>query len=658
MNKVFVLLFYFSLLQTCITHAQFEKNIFGKEKEPKTVKELATKLVAGKANDSLKVDAIYSWITKNISYDYAVFMSGQPLRLQTPEIVFRRRKTTCTGYSNLMVYLLTEAGIPAYAVEGFTHDFTLGLDTTKLSSDHAWVAFSLNGKWELADPTWDAGQIGYLYLISKEKVKKTFWQRLKSFKFKNLFKRKKRKNNKFQTRIKVSYKKGFVSNPSRDYIFVDPNEFLKTHLPNVAHAQMKSAPITVEQYCDSAHALGDKYYRSTGNYNFNKVNDSYFALEYPERLLWLSDSSLNYHYLNNGDKALNAHNYLAHFYGERTSSIPLLNNFIAIADTVLVHGKIAIALNKAEFKRKKLEFTEAFTKERKNTYEQQRNCNYIQTHINNNATVYGRGRDRMQLKENVLLNALESKIIEKYGFPHVDTFPLKYDTLPEIKALKRKVQLMSDSIKKLQEIEIRQGDLYIEMMNTYFISARNAMQRDLSAQFEGQFLNEKEFFEYEKQLIDSLKLLNSYMRDSVNAYTGNRPSFVLLTKFDKEIKAMETNWAMLQKKDSLFPAWAYYTQTKYAVYDLLVAEQTIIQKRVKQSRDIESSIRLHFKQQMKDLSLDMKDVSYIKTMRQAYLLKMLNNKYNRSIRVYTIIISNAKKWKELYTNKIKVLETR
>ena len=77
-----------------------------RNKDPKTWEELTDKILAGQTSDSNMVMAIYKWITENISYDYKSYMSGEPIRFQSPQRVYERRSTTCTGYSNLMVSML------------------------------------------------------------------------------------------------------------------------------------------------------------------------------------------------------------------------------------------------------------------------------------------------------------------------------------------------------------------------------------------------------------------------------------------------------------------------------------------------------------------------------------------------------------------------
>lgn len=650
--RIFLLTFF---LSSFLSFGQTKVRWINRDKEPKSLEELLTKLNEGQSNDSAKVMSVYKWITGNISYDYRSYMSGQPFRHQSPQLVFKRRKTTCTGYSNLMVYLLTESGIPAYTVEGFTHDFALGLDSTKLSSDHAWVAFSLNGNWHLADPTWDAGSIGYLMDIEITEVKKTFWQRLKKFKLKYLFRKKKKKKSKTEKTITISYKKGFISEPRTDYIFKDPDEFLKTHLPNIAHIQMKSAPISVEQYCDSSHCIGDLYYSEKGTYSFNKQNEVYYQLEIPERLLYVSDSSLNYHPLNHGDKALNAHNYLGHFYGSNTKSVSTLEHFVSVADTVIVHGALAIKLNKAEFKKRKGAFTKSFGQENRNRVNQLKQLNYTRTLINLNPDVYRKGRDRLLLKEDVLLNNLESRLIQRFGFQFDTLPPLGMDTLPEAKKMVKEIENLRDSIVYYQKLENTSGQTFLQQLDTLINKNYMLMEENMYLMFEGMYLNEREFLKNDGKLIDSASCLTALMRDSINGYLGSRKSFVLLQKMDQQIKLQEKKWALIKKNDSLVPTKNYLSYLYGLENELMHEEQKIIENRVEVSREIESELKYYFIPQFTDMMEYFKSISKIKAERQAYLIKMLNNKYNRSIRVYTLIVANAKKWKANYSSRIKIL---
>lgn len=630
---------------------------FNREKEPETVEELAYSLIQGVGDDSLKVMKIYSWITGNISYDYNVYMSGQPIRYQSPELVYRRRKTTCTGYSNLMVSMLETAGIPAYTVEGFTQDFVLGLDSSKLASDHAWVAFSLNGNWHVADPTWDAGDIGVMRTITKEEMKKTVWQRLRSFKLKNVFKKKsKKKSTKMNTRAKVSYKIGFTRLPTTEYIFVDPSIFLKTHLPNMAHVQMKSAPVSVKQFCDSSHSLGDRVYDQKGSFNFNQLNTAYYKLEVPDRLLWISDSSLNFHYLNHGDKSINAHNYLAHFYGERTNSRLVLEKYCSIADTVILHGNLAVQVNKNEFRKKRMEFSKAFAAEKKCDQAQLTQVNYIRSHLARNTEIYRKCRERMQQKELVTIGNWERRILDKYGNNTATIATPPNDALPKTKEMIGIINAYCDTIQYYQEKEKNEGQTYLSSLADGFYSSQLSMYNDAVLHYKGVFLNERAIEEKDRQVVDSLSILTKIMRDSINGYLSNRPSFSYIIKLDQEIKKQNNMYFAMEKKDTSFHADENLKYANLLFLDLLKKEKVIINDRLERSVEIENALRNQYVFHARELGQDMKDLSFIRIQRQAYLTKMMNNKFNRSIRVYSIIVNNAKNWKRNYKAKLKTMD--
>jgi len=599
-----------------------------RNKEPETVKELSESLIAGLSNDSLKVLQIYKWITHNVSYDYTAYMSGQPIRYQSPELVMKRHLTTCTGYSNLMVAMLDYAGIRSYTVEGFTQDYILGLDTTKLSSDHAWVAFSLNGKWQVADPTWDAGNIGLIKTTEVNYVKKTFWEKLKSFQFKDLFKRKKSSKNKEELvkRTKVSYKMGFTSMPTMEYIFCDPGFFLKTHLPNVAHIQMKTSPICVRQFCDSANAIGDCRYSCEGSFNYNQLNDAYYNLEIPERLLWLSDSSLNFHALNHGDKAMNAHNYLAHFYGARTENKAVLEKFVSVADTVLLHADLAIRINKSEFKRKKTTFSDAFQIEKKLNYAQEIQVGYIKSNIARTTEVYRRGREIITQKEIGSINKFQNRFNTKYGNLYTAEVPVGWDSITKARELLSTIHALRDSVLKYQKIEQLEGSNYINGLLIKFNAARLSMYNHSTELYAGRFLNEEKILQKDQEVLDSLILLNDHLRDSINSYLGSRKSYAYTLKLNQEINKQAPQWIALEKKDSLVTAEEYQAYSSFVLSELVKTEKEIIDDRLARSYEIETALNMTFRNEAKELGLDMRDLTYIKNMRQAYLLKMMNNK--------------------------------
>jgi len=310
---------------------------------------------------------------------------------------------------------------------------------------------------------------------------------------------------------------------------------------------------------------------------------------------------LNYHPLNHGDKALNAHNYLGHFYGSNTKSVSTLEHFVSVADTVLVHGALAIKLNKAEFKKRKGAFTKSFGEENRNRVNQLKQLHYTRTLINLNPDVYRKGRDRLILKEDVLLNNLESRLIQRFGFQFDTLPPLGMDTLPEAKKMVKEIENLRDSIVYYQKLENASGQTFLQQLDTLINKNYVLMEENMYLMFEGMYLNEREFLQNDGKLIDSATCLTALMRDSINGYLGSRKSFVLLQKMDQQIKLQEKKWALIKKNDSLVPTKNYLSYLYGLENELMKEEQTIIENRVEVSREIESELKYYFKPQFTDM---------------------------------------------------------
>lgn len=93
-----------------------------------------------------KLLAIYRWVTTHIEYDndYKIYNADQ---------CYLERRGVCNAYSDLLVKMLTTAGIHAYKVTGYVKKG----DGTN-DGRHAWVMMEKgDGSFILGDPTWDAG---------------------------------------------------------------------------------------------------------------------------------------------------------------------------------------------------------------------------------------------------------------------------------------------------------------------------------------------------------------------------------------------------------------------------------------------------------------------------------------------------------------------
>lgn len=130
------------------------------------VRRLSLKITNGINNDSLKVRAIYEWITDNIAYDIDLGSGTKSIKAeeyaetQKSEKVLEQRKAVCMGYTNLFKDLCMLNNIKTYIVSGYSKNLDPYTRKLIFSADrHSWNAVKINGNWYLCDPTWSAGFI-------------------------------------------------------------------------------------------------------------------------------------------------------------------------------------------------------------------------------------------------------------------------------------------------------------------------------------------------------------------------------------------------------------------------------------------------------------------------------------------------------------------
>lgn len=113
---------------------------------------LVSDIVRPFSNDSLKVVAIYNWVTSNIRYDntFRKRLEGDSTLTQEPEYILKSKKAVCIGFSKLVKALCEEAQISALIIEGFAKSNGYSIDR----EEHAWNVVKIKDKWHLIDATW------------------------------------------------------------------------------------------------------------------------------------------------------------------------------------------------------------------------------------------------------------------------------------------------------------------------------------------------------------------------------------------------------------------------------------------------------------------------------------------------------------------------
>jgi Transglutaminase-like superfamily len=135
------------------------------------VPELAEKLISNCKTDHQKVEAIFRWITDNISYTTfsrykkhkAKFVETEedegPLKSlneRVAEQVLRRKSAFCDGFARLFTSLCDYAGIRTEIICGYASGT---MNRSKFGVNHYWNAVFLDNKWQLVDATWASGYI-------------------------------------------------------------------------------------------------------------------------------------------------------------------------------------------------------------------------------------------------------------------------------------------------------------------------------------------------------------------------------------------------------------------------------------------------------------------------------------------------------------------
>ena len=147
---------------------------------PKLVKYL----ISDTKNDKERVKNIHDWICQNIAYDTDAFFSGN-LGSLSPTNVLKSRKSVCSGYAKLFEKMCQLADIEAIRIVGWAKGYGYNGKMPN-QTNHEWNAVKINGVYQNVDCCWDAGYVDY---------------------------------------------KTFIKQYSDQYLFMSPEHFLYTHLP-------------------------------------------------------------------------------------------------------------------------------------------------------------------------------------------------------------------------------------------------------------------------------------------------------------------------------------------------------------------------------------------------------------------------------------------
>lgn len=167
----------FLLILTCV--------LAGKLHAQQTAAELSAQLTANLGDNTEKVRAIFSWITKNIAYHTRPknfngvigpasrrFIKGEesdaeeedenapllPLNDRVAATVIKRRTAVCDGYARLFQSMCEYAGVRSVIIPGFARNAAVK-PLRKFMVNHYWNAVYIDSSWRLLDVTWASGYI-------------------------------------------------------------------------------------------------------------------------------------------------------------------------------------------------------------------------------------------------------------------------------------------------------------------------------------------------------------------------------------------------------------------------------------------------------------------------------------------------------------------
>lgn len=327
-----------------------------------------------------KVDSIYHWITHNIEYDYKQLEETKPLSFEGSKKILKSKKAICNGYVELMKDMLDVAEIESQFIEGYIRSFEPDYEYIIVAAEHAWIAIKVDGKWELADPTWDAGYIGRIPRKEKEYPKR--WDKQRTFKTTT-------KQEKWEKKIekkKVAFDQreaekdpftneiGFVSDPGQDYYKIHSDSFLLTHLPTLPEWQLRNETLSIEQFCKRKDSVRLELSNPMGSsIDYESKIRGFNALTIVERWLYTSENGFDYNPWNHGVKAIHNYNTLSVHMDSKVkrelskypdfSTRPIWADLLPKADTAIIHAKLALKEGRAADKEKEAFYKKCFKRE-------------------------------------------------------------------------------------------------------------------------------------------------------------------------------------------------------------------------------------------------------------------------------------------------------
>ncbi|UBD69777.1 hypothetical protein K6V21_26095 [Bacteroides cellulosilyticus] len=117
-----------------------------------------------------KVQAVYTWITSNLSYNvYTTFTSRNEVYSEAQELknTLLTREGVCRQFALLFTRIVEKMGIPAFVINGYTRSKA----GVVMPEPHDWCAAKIGAQWYLYDPTFGMGYIDNYQFVQAQSMK-------------------------------------------------------------------------------------------------------------------------------------------------------------------------------------------------------------------------------------------------------------------------------------------------------------------------------------------------------------------------------------------------------------------------------------------------------------------------------------------------------
>lgn len=148
-------------LNNRFTRECVKNNISNKYFVPSEIIDISHEITKYSYSNYDKILAIHDWVASNIYYDYDSIADNSYIKQKQDALsVVRRKRTVCTGYSELAVTLLRALGIAALNVDCFTLNEQTKENWVKsdieVEANHVITFAYADDRWIMMDVTWDS----------------------------------------------------------------------------------------------------------------------------------------------------------------------------------------------------------------------------------------------------------------------------------------------------------------------------------------------------------------------------------------------------------------------------------------------------------------------------------------------------------------------